>query len=242
MSLNIDTYLDHVKNEAYGEDVSDAIINVGNVLNTDQIVDIEVEKTIIKYHPIGNVIRIGIARMLAAFANYEPNKKVLIKSKTEYMNLGVKDPNTLYLIRKQSRCIIVTLKPDNSVDMTAPARSLNDIFYWNAIRAFGLEDLSLRKEVFVGSGFDVDEVLEEQFESTNIAKITIDLPSYIINRKAFFECYNLEEVHLGSGVTGIASDAFQECTNLKRIYIDLPQGSIIGAPWDAYNATVIWTG
>lgn len=242
MSLNIDSSLNHLMNDAYGEDVSDAVVEVGHKFNTDGLADISSEQNVIKYHPVGNVIRRGIARMLAAFANYEPDKKVYIKSQAEYDAMVAHNPKVLYLIRKQSKCLIVTLKKDNSVDILSPCVVMSDNYYWDIIRTFGLEDPNLKREVFVGSGFGVDEILEEQFESTNITRITIDLPSYIINRKAFFECYNLTEVHLGSGVTGISDDAFQECPNLVRIYIDLPQGSIIGAPWDAYNATVIWTG
>lgn len=250
MALNIDSYLNHFMADTYGEDVSDAIVEVGRVLNTDLIVDIAPEQAIIKYHPIGNMIRRGIARMFNAFANYEPEKKVLIKSKAEYDALDTKDPKTLYLIRKEDKCIGVPLNDDGTVDLKYNTKGFTIFpeFFWSEIRYYldGDDDEYLHgfknKEIYVGSDYGVNEVLEEQFENTSLTRITIDLPSYIINRKAFFECYNLKEVYLGSGVTGIASDAFQECTNLERIYIDKPEGSVIGAPWDAYNATVIWTG
>ena len=45
-----------------------------------------------------------------------------------------------------------------------------------------------------------------------------------IGSKAFQNCTNMTEIHLGSNITcaNISSDAFTGCTNLKSIYVDLP--------------------
>ena len=57
----------------------------------------------------------------------------------------------------------------------------------------------------------------------------------------FFDCNNLREAYLGSGITGMMPNVFQGCHDVM-IIIDKPEDSILGAPWGAENSRVIWTG
>lgn len=38
----------------------------------------------------------------------------------------------------------------------------------------------------------------------------------------------------------VESNAFYGCDKLKNIYVDKAEDSIIGSPWNAKNAKVIW--
>lgn len=58
--------------------------------------------------------------------------------------------------------------------------------------------------------------------------------------KPFGNCVNLSNVTVGTGVTDIISNAFDNCTNLTSIVFRNRLSSEIpsGAPWGAANATV----
>ena len=57
---------------------------------------------------------------------------------------------------------------------------------------------------------------------------------------AFESSMYLPELYIPSSVTHIESNAFDYTDALTDIYIDKPEGSIAGAPWGAYTATVHW--
>lgn len=63
-----------------------------------------------------------------------------------------------------------------------------------------------------------------------------------ISERSFEGCQNLNNVYIGSGITYIAEDAFNNCTSLTTININQPKDSIPGSPWGATNAVVNWKG
>jgi hypothetical protein len=53
----------------------------------------------------------------------------------------------------------------------------------------------------------------------------------------------LKTVYIGADCTSISTSAFASCTqNDLVITINQPQDNIVGAPWGATNATIIWNG
>jgi hypothetical protein len=75
------------------------------------------------------------------------------------------------------------------------------------------------------------------------SKLTsIIIPSGVtsINQGTFGNCTLLANVQIPNSVTSIASDAFSGCSALTLITINKADGSILGAPWGATNATVKW--
>ena len=61
-----------------------------------------------------------------------------------------------------------------------------------------------------------------------------------IGQTVFQECTSLTSIRIGSGINSISSNCFRDCSNLTDIYIDKPEGSVKGAPWEATNATIHW--
>lgn len=86
----------------------------------------------------------------------------------------------------------------------------------------------------------------------NLKIVELNSITHLIGR-CFEDCVSLEEISLPNTITDISYEhfdemgypyynAFQNCTNLKKITIDRPKDSIVGSPWGATNATIIWTG
>lgn len=79
-------------------------------------------------------------------------------------------------------------------------------------------------------------------KSVNLPKIKV------IGANCFQTCTSLEKVEIPSTIETLGSKdygpytVFYGCTNLKQIIINKPQDSIVGAPWGAVNAEIIWTG
>jgi hypothetical protein len=78
---------------------------------------------------------------------------------------------------------------------------------------------------------------------------TVNLPKIkVIGADCFQSCTSLEKVEIPSTIETLGSEVsgpytvFGGCTNLKQIIINKPQDSIVGAPWGAVNAEIIWTG
>lgn len=173
---------------------------------------------------------------------------MIFVSRDEYNEIAEPDPNTLYAIRKDNRCVVVALNDKFDFDALAPSIVLYFSSFWDALPTWmkGGGEAHLGRyeyqEMFIGRKFDVSTIEENFFEDTNLYRATIDLPSYTIQAGAFLNCSKLTEIKLGSGVTSIASNAFEGCDNLETIYINLQEDSISGAPWGAENAEVVWQG
>lgn len=58
----------------------------------------------------------------------------------------------------------------------------------------------------------------------------------------FMDCEKLLEITIPDTITTIGASTFYQCYALTVITIQKPQDSIPGAPWEAPNATVVWTG
>ena len=73
---------------------------------------------------------------------------------------------------------------------------------------------------------------------------SVSLPNTLltIGQSAFASCSNLRTITVPGSVTEIVERAFTGCTRLTEIVINKPENSLSGAPWDAPNAAVIWTG
>lgn len=246
--MNIQTYLDGIRNESDGEGVINWILDTAELLNKDDLVDILVEKLVIQTDPRGKVIRKAIARMLSSLARYTPDKRIVILTQDEYDNLAGPSNNTLYLIRLENRCFGVTLDANGYYDPNnhccyAPGTSSS---WWEDFPRLlwtmdGFNNGIGNWEVFVGQDYEASEVFDEMFKNSKLQRITLDMPNYTIGSLAFSGCDKLRKASLGSGVTAIASNAFSGCSNLN-IIIDKAEDSVLGAPWGAQNASVIWTG
>lgn len=237
--MNIDTFLDNILTEPDGEEVCDNIIDCADVLNIDGFLDISSEKTAIQSSPIGKEIKSGIDSILDKFANYVSNKKIVLVSQEEYNSMSHHDDNILYAIRRPNKCCAVSL--DDSLeyyDPYVPAVVPPTASFWDFIE-YRLPDKN--PAIFIGVDFGIETIEAEKFNNSKLAKIVSDLDSYTIQTKAFFNCNDLRKAYLGAGVTAIASDAFEGCHNIE-IVIDKETDSILGAPWGATNATVIWRG
>lgn len=246
--MNISSYLNKILAKANAEDVVSAFISAVDILNADHLVDITPEKAIVTTGVIGKTIRKGIARILYLLSQYTPNKRITILTQDEYDNLSGVNDDTLYIIRKEDMCFAVTLDGNGYLDPSKHSTHALDETWWDL---FGFRIKSLVKSnggfgsiaLFVGKDFNVDEVHEDQFSGSKcdkLEKVRFDMPSYVINARAFKDCKDLKFVELGDGVTSIAADAFSGCNDLT-IIINKPTGSVLGAPWGAQNATVIWS-
>ena len=73
---------------------------------------------------------------------------------------------------------------------------------------------------------------------------TIELCWGITTFDTYAFAYNeeLKEIAIPSTVVEIANFTFAGCTNLKKITVNNSENDLMGAPWGAPNATVIWTG
>lgn len=243
--MNINSYLNNILTKQNAEDVVEAFIGAVDALNTDGLVDITPEKAIVSTTVIGKTIRRCIARILRLLSQYTPNRKVVIYSQDEYDNLIDVDEDVLYVIRRDDRCFAVTLDESGNFDPLKESVYAFDNTWWDTF-ARQLKTLDEANngtrtlEMFVGKDFNVDAVLDNQFKDTKLQIVTIDLPNYTVGSFSFANCTALELVRLGSGVTTIADNAFSGCKDLQ-IRIDKAQGSVLGAPWGAQNATVIWS-
>lgn len=246
--MNINSYLNKILTKTDAEDVVSAFISAVDILNADHLVDITPEKAIVTTGVIGKNIRKGIARILYFLSQYTPNKRIIILTQDEYDNLSGVNNDTLYIIRKDDMCFAVTLDGNGYLDPSKHSIHAPDETWWDL---FGMHIKSLVRSnggvgsiaLFVGKEFNVDEVYEDQFSGSKcdkLEKVRFDMPSYIISARAFKDCKDLKFVELGDGVTSIAIDAFSGCNDLT-IVINKPTGSVLGAPWGAQNATILWS-
>lgn len=246
--MNINSYLNKILTKKNAEDVVSAFISAVDILNADHLVDITQEKAIVTTDVIGKNIRKCIARILYLLSQYTPNKRIIIITQDEYDNLSGINDDTLYIIRKEDKCFAVTLDDNGYLDPSKHSAHAPDETWWDL---FGWQIKSLVKSnggfgsiaLFVGKDFNVDEVHEDQFSGSKcnkLEKVRFDMPSYVISARAFKDCKDLKFVELGDGVTSIATDAFSGCNGLM-ITINKPSGSVLGAPWGAQNATIIWS-
>ena len=72
-----------------------------------------------------------------------------------------------------------------------------------------------------------------------LTSITIPNSVKILGQNCFYNC-GLTSINIPNSVTSIGNDCFAQCDGLATIYIDKPTDSIVGAPWGAPNATIIW--
>ena len=247
--MDISTYLHNILTISDGEDVCDNITPCASVLNTDELVDISTEKAIIQTHPVGKTIRKAIARMLEKLANYTPNKKIVFVSQDEYDDISNPDENTLYLIRKPDKCFVVSLDENGEYNPFGEVWSAFNEGFWSLLEYYLRENSGPGEPfynekylaLYVGNEFNVTSIATEFFMESKLVKADIDLASFTVGDRAFFNSDRLKEVRFGSGLTSMGSNVFIGCSNLK-IMIDKAEDSIPGAPWGATNTTVIWTG
>lgn len=74
----------------------------------------------------------------------------------------------------------------------------------------------------------------------NLKSITIPRTVVKIGESAFGGCMELNEISIPASVEKVERYAFGGCDKLKNIYVDKAEDSIIGSPWNAKNAKVIW--
>lgn len=74
----------------------------------------------------------------------------------------------------------------------------------------------------------------------SVKRIGVDTVMPTNQGKPFGNCVNLSNVTVGTGVTDIISNAFDNCANLTSIVFRNRLSSEIpsGAPWGAINATI----
>jgi hypothetical protein len=71
----------------------------------------------------------------------------------------------------------------------------------------------------------------------------IDLPNVEnIGEYAFNGCNKITEVTLGANIRTISTTAFSGCSGITLITIPRAFGTVLGAPWGATNAQIVWTG
>jgi hypothetical protein len=74
-------------------------------------------------------------------------------------------------------------------------------------------------------------------------KGAIDLPNVEnIGEYAFNGCNKITEVTLGANIRTISTTAFSGCSGITLITIQRAFGTVLGAPWGATNAQIVWTG
>lgn len=247
MPLNVDSYLRKIQEKTDGEEVIDNIIGAANLLNNEGLVDIDTEKTVIETHPAGNVIRKAIARLLQKFSVYESNKRLEILSQDEYDALVDKNPDVLYLIRREDRIIAVGLDDNYNFDPRCGSTTFPRLDIWDSLKWFlDKEDWERCDQVGLYAGksnyeYVHTEIIPEQFKDTILGTAVFDLESYTIGSKAFAGCDRLRRIKLGSGISTIAEDAFLGCHDI-HITIDKPEDSVLGAPWGARRCYITWTG
>lgn len=59
---------------------------------------------------------------------------------------------------------------------------------------------------------------------------------------ALKNAYAIDTISIPSGFSSLGSSIFSSCYSLKTIIVNKAEDSILGAPWGAPNATVVWTG
>lgn len=90
-------------------------------------------------------------------------------------------------------------------------------------------------------GENLKEIGEYSFyDYVNLKSITIPRNVVKIGESAFGYCRELNEISIPASVEKVESNAFYGCDKLKNIYVDKAEDSIIGSPWNAKNAKVIW--
>lgn len=90
-------------------------------------------------------------------------------------------------------------------------------------------------------GENLKEIGEYSFyDYVNLKSITIPRNVVKIGESAFGYCRELNEISIPASVEKVESNAFHGCDKLKNIYVDKAEDSIIGSPWAAGNAKVIW--
>ena len=86
----------------------------------------------------------------------------------------------------------------------------------------------------------VTTIGQQAFYDTGLTSLIIPNSVATIQKNAFADCGKLDTVRIGNTITSIENGAFATCPKLTNIYIDKPEGLVLGAPWGATNATVHW--
>lgn len=74
----------------------------------------------------------------------------------------------------------------------------------------------------------------------NVETITLGKNLKEIGEYSFYYYVNLKSITIPRNVVKIERNAFYGCDNLENIYVEKAEDSIIGSPWAAGNAKVIW--
>lgn len=87
----------------------------------------------------------------------------------------------------------------------------------------------------------VKSVSSYSFRYANSRAIT--LPEGVENiSSATFMQVNSTEINLPSTIKTISTTTFYQCPNIKTVTVNLTENAILGSPWGATNAEVIWNG
>ena len=78
---------------------------------------------------------------------------------------------------------------------------------------------------------------------TNLEEVYFEGPIVQV-RWNFLGNTNVKELSINADPSNcyIHNNAFVQTPNLERVYINRPENSIMGAPWGAQTAQIIWTG
>ena len=74
----------------------------------------------------------------------------------------------------------------------------------------------------------------------NVETITLGENLKEIGEYSFYDYENLKSITIPRNVVKIEKSAFGGCDKLENIYVEKAEDSIIGSPWNAGNAKVIW--
>ena len=74
----------------------------------------------------------------------------------------------------------------------------------------------------------------------NVETITFGKNLKEIGEYSFYDYVNLKSITIPRNVVKIEKNAFYGCYKLENIYVEKAENSIIGSPWAAGNAKVIW--
>ena len=74
----------------------------------------------------------------------------------------------------------------------------------------------------------------------NVETITFGKNLKEIGEYSFYDYVNLKSITIPRNVVKIEKNAFYGCDKLENIYVEKAENSIIGSPWAAGNAKVIW--